>query len=53
MRRCHYYGLAKLHLAHLMTAAAVNLLRMIRWLLGEPKAKTAMSAFATLYLGAA
>lgn len=49
MRRSHYYGEAKTHLQHLMTAAALNLIRMIRWLVGEPKVKTAVSAFARLY----
>lgn len=49
LRRSHYYGQAKIHLQHLLTAVAMNLIRMIHWLLGEPKAKTAVSAFARLY----
>ena len=53
MRRSHYYGQNKIHLQHLMIATALNLLRMIRWLLGEPKAITAVSPFARLYQAAA
>jgi transposase len=53
MRRSHYYGQTKIHLQHLMVAAALNLIRLIHWLGGEPKAKTAVSAFARLYQPAA
>ncbi len=53
LRRSHYMGLAKNHLRHLMTAAGMNLMRMIRWLMGEKKATTPVSAFALLYQRAA
>ena len=53
LRRAHYRGLAKNHLGHLLTAAGMNLLRMIRWLMGEKKASTPISAFARLYQVAA
>ena len=53
MRRSHYMGLAKTHLGHLMTATAINLVRMLRWLDGEPKAKVKPSAFERIYLAAA
>jgi hypothetical protein len=32
-----------------MTAAAINVIRILRWLSGEPKATTQVSAFARLY----
>lgn len=49
MRRAHYYGQVKIDLQHLLIAAALNLIRMVNWLMGEAKAKTAVSAFACLY----
>ena len=49
LRRTH----AKTHLAHLLTAAAMNLVRLLRWLAGEPKAQTRQSAFTQLHLLAA
>ena len=49
LRRTPYFGRAKTHLAHLMTAAAMNLVRLLRWLAGEPKAQTRHSAFAQLH----
>jgi hypothetical protein len=49
LRRKPYFGQAKTHLAHLMTAAAMNLVRVLRWLAGEPKAQTQHSAFAQLH----
>ncbi len=53
LRRAHYVGLAKNHLGHLLTATGMNLLRMIRWLMGEKKATTPVSAFTRLYQRAA
>ena len=44
LRRTPYYGHAKTHLAHLMTAAAMNLARLLRWQADEPKARTRHSA---------
>jgi transposase len=52
VRRTRYIGQAKVHLQHLMTAAIMNVMRMLYWLAGEPKAKTPRSAFAKLYQGA-
>ena len=49
LRRTPYFGQAKTHLAHLMTAAAMNLARLLRWLAGEPIAQTRHSAFAQLH----
>ena len=48
MRRSRYRGLAKTHLQHVATAAAINLSRTIAWLLGEPRASTRVSHFAAL-----
>ena len=48
LRKTRYIGLAKTHLQHLATAAAVNLSRVVAWLSGVPKAKTRRSTFAAL-----
>jgi transposase len=53
LRRTRYIGLAKTHLGHLLTAVAVNLLRIGAWLAGVPRARTRQSAFATLMAGLA
>ncbi len=52
VRRARYMGQAKTHLQQLMTAAIINVMRMLRWLAEEPKAKTPRSAFARLYQAA-
>jgi hypothetical protein len=49
VRRSRDLGQAKTHLHHVMTAAALNVIRMLRWLNDEPKATTRRSAFARLY----
>lgn len=48
MRRTRYTGLAKTHLQHLFTAAAMNVVRLANWLAGVPHAKTRTSRFAAL-----
>jgi transposase len=48
LRRCRYIGLAKTHLQHVITAAAVNLIRIADWHSGVPTAKTRLSRFAAL-----
>jgi transposase len=50
IRRCHlrrtrYVGLAKVHLGHLLTAVAMNFVRVGEWLAGRPRAQTRRSAF--------
>lgn len=50
MRRSRYLGLAKTHLQHLATAAAMNLLRVAAWLAEVPRAQTRQSAFRRLVL---
>ena len=52
LRRCRYIGLAKTHLQHVITAAAVNLVRIADWQSGIPVAKTRCSRFAALAMTA-
>jgi hypothetical protein len=42
-------GQAKTHLQHVMSATSMNVVRLLRWLTDEPKAKTSYSTFAQLY----
>ena len=48
LRRSRYRGLAKTHLQHLLTAAALNLVRVYAWLSGVPRAKTRLSPLTQL-----
>jgi transposase len=48
LRRCRYIGEAKAHLQHLLTAAAINLVRLSDWWAGTPLAGTRCSRFAAL-----
>jgi len=48
MRRTRYRGLARTHLHHVAIAAAMNVLRIVNWLLDEPCATTRVSHFARL-----
>jgi transposase len=48
MRRSRYRGLVKTHLQHVITATAMNLVRIADWLRGEPFARTRTSHFAAL-----
>lgn len=48
LRRCRYIGQAKTHLQHVITATAINVVRVAAWLEGTPRAKTRRSAFAAL-----
>jgi transposase len=48
LRRSRYIGLAKAHLQHVLTAAAVNLVRVAEWFAGTPVARTRVSRFAAL-----
>jgi transposase len=49
LRRSRYLGLPKTHLQHLGIAAAINLVRVVTWLDGNPLAPTRVSAFERLY----
>ena len=50
LRRSRYLGLPKTHLHHLLSAAALNLCRVIAWLSGHLPALTRTSSFARLAL---
>lgn len=48
LRRTRYRGLARVHLAHLLTAVAINFLRLGEWFTAVPRTKTRRSPFAVL-----
>jgi transposase len=48
LRRSRYRGLARTHLQHVATAAAINLARLGDWLRAVPRAVTRTSRFAVL-----
>jgi transposase len=52
LRRARYFGLAKTHLQHLLTAVARNVVRLGAWWLGTPHANTRCSPFAALRVAA-
>jgi transposase len=53
MRRARYIGGAKTHLQHVLTAAAMNFVRVAHWLDDKPLARTRPSAFVALMAPAA
>ncbi len=44
----HSHAIAKTHFQQVLTAVALNLLRVLDWLAEVPRAKTRTSAFARL-----
>ena len=48
MRRSRYVGLAKTGLQQVCAAVGMNALRVVRWLDGQPRAKTRVTRFASL-----
>jgi transposase len=48
LRKTRYRGLAKTHLQHIATAAAINLDRLVAWFDNVPRGKTRTSRFAML-----
>ncbi|MBV9386212.1 MAG: IS1182 family transposase [Chroococcidiopsidaceae cyanobacterium CP_BM_ER_R8_30] len=48
LRRTRYIGLAKTHLQHVLTSIAMNITRIVSWLLGIPHTRTRISRFAAL-----
>ncbi|MCB0257105.1 MAG: transposase, partial [Anaerolineae bacterium] len=48
LRECRYIGLAKTHLQHILTAAAINFSRLDGWFTGAKQAQTRVSRFAAL-----
>ena len=48
LRQARYLGQAKTQLQSLLTATALNLVRVLNWLLGVPTARTRRSRFRQL-----
>jgi transposase len=48
LRHARYIGVAKTHLQHILTAVAINLIRVLAWLADVPRATTRTSPFAAL-----
>ncbi|HMB06898.1 MAG TPA: transposase, partial [Isosphaeraceae bacterium] len=48
LRQCRYIGEAKAHLQHVLTAAAIDVVRLSEWWAGTPPAGTRCSRFAAL-----
>jgi len=48
LRQARYMGLARTHLQHIATAAAINVIRLGEWWAGTPPDRTRHSPFATL-----
>ncbi|MGP4089470.1 IS1182 family transposase [Streptomyces sp. KR55] len=53
LRRCRYRGTDKTNLQHVLTAAAINIVRADAWLIGTPHARTRTSRIAALQTAAA
>ena len=53
LRRSRYIGQERTHVQHVATAAAINIVRLMRWLNGQPHAKTRQSALVRLLRPAA
>jgi transposase len=53
LRRVRYFGLAKTHLQHLLTAVALDVVRFDAWWRGTPQAQTCCTPFAALRVVAA
>ncbi len=53
LRRSRSIGQERTHLQHVATAAAMNIVRLMRWLNGEPHAKTRQSPLVQLLRPAA
>jgi hypothetical protein len=52
LRQCHYIGEAKAHLQHVLTAVAIDVVRLSDWWTGRPLAGTRCSRFAALQAAA-
>jgi len=48
LRECRYVGLDKVYLQHILTATAMNAIRLFAWFEGVPFGKTRVSSFAKL-----
>ena len=52
LRRTRYFGLTRVHLAHVLTAVAINFLRLGEWFAEAPRATTRRSPYVQLMAGA-
>lgn len=50
LRVCRYLGREKAHVQHLLTATAMNVVRLFQWYMGDAPAKPRISHFAALAL---
>jgi transposase len=53
LRRVRYIGHAWVHLQHVLTAVALNMVRLANWLAGRPRIRTKSTPFVALFLAAA
>ncbi|HVC79754.1 MAG TPA: IS1182 family transposase [Chloroflexota bacterium] len=53
LRHARYVGQPKTHLQHVLTAVALNVVRLCAWFGGIPRSQTRVSPFASLFLEAA
>lgn len=48
LRTCRYLGIQKTHLQHLLTATAMNVVRLFQWQMGQTPVRLPLSPFAVL-----
>ncbi len=53
LRRARYIGQARVHLQHVLTAVALNVVRLANWFAGHPRIRTKPTPFVALFLAAA
>ena len=53
LRRARYRGHARTHLQHVLTAAALNVVRLANWFAGRPRIRTKPTPFVALFPAAA
>jgi len=53
LRRARYRGQVRVHLQHVLTAAALNVVRLANWFAGHPRIRTKPTPFVALFLAAA
>lgn len=53
LRRGRYRGYARVHLQHVLTAVALNMVRLANWFAGRPRLRTKTTPFVALFPAAA
>ncbi len=53
LRRARYRGQVRVHLQHVLTAAALNVVRLANWFAGHPRIRTKPTPFIALFPAAA